>query len=299
VAEALTPILEAVANGEARRDVEVELHSEGRRVLSFNSSLLSDANGQPAGGVVVFRDVTSERDVARMKDELLSIASHDLRTPVTVMKAQAQLMRRTLEQGQVDPNPLCDRVDLMVEQADRLTRMLSVLLDLSRVEAGRLDLNLEPVDLSILIRRVAMSVQALSTNHVIQVNTPPSVEGIWDAARLEQVVQNLLTNAVKYSPDGGRVQVTVQADEAQVLVLVRDEGLGIPPEDLPYLFERFYRVAGTRKLEGSGLGLYICHGIVGSHGGRLWATSEGPGHGSTFAFCLPRDATHRHDAVTQ
>ena len=103
VAEALAPIVEALGSGEARRDIEVELNIEGRRVLSFSSSPLADAQGQHAGGVVVFRDVTSERDVARMKDELLSIASHDLRTPVTVMKAQAQLMQRALRQGQVEP----------------------------------------------------------------------------------------------------------------------------------------------------------------------------------------------------
>jgi two-component system phosphate regulon sensor histidine kinase PhoR len=301
VAEALAPIINALANGEARRDIEVELNSEGRRVLSFSSSPLFDACGKPAGGVVVFRDVTSQRDVARLKDELLSIASHDLRTPVTVMKAQAQLMQRALQRldQPVEPDKLCERVQLMIDQADRLTRMLNQLLDLSRVEAGRLELNLELVDLSLLVRRVALNVQALSTNHQIHVDGPSSVEGEWDSARLEQVVQNLLTNAVKYAPDGGRVSVSVLANDAEVQVLVRDEGLGIPADELPHIFEQFYRVEGTRKLEGTGLGLYICRGIVASHGGRVWAMSDGPGCGSTFAFSLPRFLTDRHEAVTQ
>jgi signal transduction histidine kinase len=175
---------------------------------------------------------------------------------------------------------------MMVDQTDRLSKMLNLLLDLSRVEAGRLDLHLEPTDLMLLIRRVVMSVQALSPKHSIQVHGPERVDGVWDPARLEQVLQNLLTNAIKYSPDAGNVTIQVSADADQVQVSVRDEGLGIPSEELPQVFDRFYRVARTCGLEGSGLGLYVCQGIIAAHGGRIWAASDGPGLGSAFTFSL-------------
>jgi signal transduction histidine kinase len=119
---------------------------------------------------------------------------------------------------------------------------------------------------------------------------------MWDAGRLEQVLQNLVTNAIKYAPGGGPIEISVEADAQQVTVSVRDQGLGIAAEELPQVFERFYRVAGTRGLEGSGLGLYICQGIVSAHGGRIWANSDGPGRGSTFGFSLPR--APRYQPVT-
>jgi signal transduction histidine kinase len=179
---------------------------------------------------------------------------------------------------------------MMVDQTDRLTKMLDLLLDLSRVEAGRLDLRTEQMDLVDLIRRAVRAIQALSTSHSIEVRAPKRVQGVWDAARLEQVLQNLLTNAIKYAPDGGRIVVSVVANRRDVTVSVSDEGLGIAAEELPQLFHRFYRVARTRGLEGSGLGLYVCEAIISAHGGRIWATSDGPGRGSTFSFTLAGDA---------
>src|SRR5262249_11417059 len=152
---------------------------------------------------------------------------------------------------------------------DRLTNMLNLLLDLSRVEAGRLDLNLERTDLVDLVRRVASSVQALSGKHRIILRAPAPVVGAWDPARLEPVVQNLLTNSIKYSPDGGTVRVDVRSDGREATLSVTDKGLGIAPEELPQLFHRFYRVARTRGLEGSGLGLYVCRAIIAAHGGRI------------------------------
>jgi signal transduction histidine kinase len=285
VGEALAPVIDALRRGEARRDTEVEVNANGRRVLSFSGAPIAEPSGAHAGGVVVIRDVTSERDIARLRDDLLSIASHDLRTPATVLKIQAQMLKRELGSENVKA---VERVQMMLEQTDRLSNMLNLLLDLSRVEAGRLDLRLESVDLVRLVRRAVASVQALSTNHSIRVYAPRAVEGMWDAARLEQVMQNLLTNAIKYAPEGGRISVSVRVDAEEVTVSVRDRGLGIPAEDLPHLFTRFYRVAQTRGLEGSGLGLYVCQGIVSAHGGRIWATSDGPGRGSTFSFTLKR-----------
>jgi signal transduction histidine kinase len=119
------------------------------------------------------------------------------------------------------------------------------------------------------------------------------VIGHWDQRRIEEVVQNLLNNAVKYSPVGGRIEVRLEADRTQATVTVRDSGIGLADEDAPHVFERFYRGQGMRRLEGTGLGLYICHAIVTAHGGRIWAESNGPGHGSTFTFTLPLTPTRR------
>ena len=290
IAEALTPLVEALQRGEAQRDVEVELNAQGRRVLSFSSAPITDAYGL-AGGVIVIRDVTTERDVARLRDDLLSIAAHDLRTPATVLRLQAQMMQREVTRHSELPDTWSDRVQTILDQTDRLSNMLNLLLDLSRVEAGRVDLRLERTDLMQFIRQLTASVQSLTSIHSIRLQGPQRVEGCWDIARLEQVMQNLLTNAIKYSPEGGDVLVNVTADRREVTVSVSDQGLGIPRDELPHLFDRFYRVAQTRGLEGSGLGLYVCRGIISAHGGRIWATSDGVGQGSTFWLTIPRTAT--------
>jgi len=119
------------------------------------------------------------------------------------------------------------------------------------------------------------------------VDAPMGVIGHWDQRRIEEVVQNLLNNAVKYSPVGGRIEVRLETDDQNAMVTVRDSGIGLARDDAPHVFERFYRGQQNRRLEGTGLGLYICHAIINAHGGQIWAESNGPGRGSTFAFSLP------------
>jgi PAS domain S-box-containing protein len=228
VAEVLGPVVDGLGRGESSRDREVEVNSDALRILSFSGAPIVDAAGRLCGGVVVFRDVTTQHEVARMKDELLAIASHDLRTPVTVVKCEAQLIQRALQRGVPDPEKLSQRVGLIVEQTDRLTRMLNQLLDLSRVEAGRMELALEPADLVELVRVVASGVQLLTTVHTIRLDMPAVLEGMWDAARIDQVLQNLLTNAVKYSPEGGTIVVRVESTATSAVLSVADPGLGIP-----------------------------------------------------------------------
>jgi signal transduction histidine kinase len=287
-AEALAPMVEAIRRGEALEDVEVEVHGTGRRVLSFTAAPLRDALGLPQGGVVVFRDVTGRREVERLKDEVLSIASHDLKGPVAIIKMQAQLLLRRLANGRSTPAMLVGGLTSVEREADRLVSLLDLLLNFSRLEAGRLELHRQPMDLVALTRAVMESVQVMSAGHQLLLEAPTCVEGEWDARRLEQVLHNLLSNAMKYSPEGGTVHVAVQPDAHSVTVRVRDEGIGLPAEELPCIFERFYRAEGARRLEGSGLGLYICQGIITEHDGRIWAESEGLGRGSTFCFSVPR-----------
>lgn len=288
VAEVLEPMIEALRRGEPVHELEVEVRSDGRRVLAFSSAPFHDADGQPAGGVVIFRDITGRKEVERLKDEVLSIASHDLKTPITVIKGQAQVLEQRAASGAVPPERLARGLRAIVGQADRMTELLDLLLDLSRLEAGRLGLQPEPMDLAELARTLVHDLQLTTERHRMRVQAPAQVTGTWDRHRLEQVLQNLLANAIKYSPDGGSVTVRIEATSSQVKLLVTDQGVGLPGEEIPHLFERFYRVQGTRSLEGTGLGLYITKGIVAAHGGRIWAESKGPGKGSTFGLELPR-----------
>ncbi len=176
---------------------------------------------------------------------------------------------------------------MIADQADRLSKLLTLLLDLSRIEAGRLELDLAPTDLRSILVSMSRALQATTEAHVIEVHAPAGVIGHWDQRRIEEVAQNLLNNAVKYSPVGGRIEVRLKANASEAMVTVRDSGVGLAVDDAPHVFERFYRGRNDRRLEGTGLGLYICHAIVTAHGGRIWAESHGPGQGSTFGFALP------------
>jgi len=294
IAAALRPAVEALRRGETLRDVEAELGSEGRRALGFSCGPLRDPAGRPVGGVVVFRDVTGRRELERLKDEVLAIASHDLKTPATVIKVRAQLLQRKVAAGTATPKELVAGLDTVVQQADRMVELLKLLLDFSRREAGRLALERSQVDLAAVVGAAVEEIRATTDRHRLVVRAPAAVVGCWDELRLKEVLTNLLTNAVKYSPDGGPVEVAVEAGERNATVRVRDHGVGLGPEELPRVFERFYRVEGMRRLEGSGLGLYICQAIVAAHGGRIWAESEGPGRGSTFCFAVPGAASDGH-----
>jgi len=290
-AQALRPIIERLHTTQQPEEVEVELPGPIHHILSFRATPVHNADGSYSGGVIVFRDVTSQRLVERFKDEMFSIASHDLKTPATVIKAQAQWLKRRFNAGTAAHDAdMEEGLTMIADQADRLSKLLNLLLDLSRIEAGRLELDLAPTDLRGILISMARALQATTDSHLIEVHAPVGVIGHWDQRRIEEVVQNLLNNAVKYSPVGGRVEVRLEADQRRATVTVSDSGIGLTSEDAPRVFERFYRGQNNRRLEGTGLGLYICHAIISAHGGTIWAESNGTGHGSTFGFSLPLNA---------
>jgi signal transduction histidine kinase len=202
-----------------------------------------------------------------------------------VIKAQAQWLRRRFRQG--EHGDVEEGLTMISDQADRLSKLLNLLLDLSRIEAGRLDLDLAPTDLRGILVSMARALQSITDVHLIEVQAPTGVIGHWDVRRIEEVVQNLLNNAVKYSPMGGRIEVRLMTDGTSATVTVRDTGIGLAADEAPRVFERFFRGHDNRRLEGTGLGLHICAAIVAAHGGQIWAESEGPGHGSLFGFTLP------------
>ena len=156
---------------------------------------------------------------------------------------------------------------------------------------------MRPTDLRQIVDRVVQGVQSTTERHQLFVEGPEQIEGVWDEPLLAEVIENLLINAVKYSPRGGPIAVRLAADDDRVEVRVSDRGLGLSQAALRHVFERYYRARRTRQLEGSGLGLYICQGIVSAHGGRIWATSGGPGQGSTFCFALPLHVPHAAEAA--
>jgi signal transduction histidine kinase len=288
IADTLAPLIESLKAGDVPAEAEVRLERQGRRVLSFTGTSLTDRLGRVTGSVIIVRDVTARREVEEIKDEMLSVASHDLRTPVTVIRSQAQLLRRAIRNGAITLEEVNAGLGSIVDETARLGKLLTLLLDLSRIEAGRLDIERGFVDLGALASKTVAEVQSTTTRHQLTVNVVGPVAGTWDEARLQQVLTNLLTNAIKYSPNGGSIEVSVRARGDDVTVCVTDQGVGLEPDEAQHVFERFFRAKSMRRLEGSGLGLYICQSILAAHGGRIWVESAGRDRGSSFCFQLPR-----------
>ncbi|MBM7112264.1 sensor histidine kinase [Archangium primigenium] len=234
------------------------------------------------------------REAIRLREEFLSVASHELRTPLTPLKGFAALTLSRVEKGGDFPERerTLKALRSMARQTDRLTRLVDDLLDTSRIQAGRFELECARVDLVPLVREVIERFELRGTEGLRFLFEEPEapVEGVWDGPRLEQVVTNLLSNAVRYSPHGGTVRAAFHFAPEWVELRVRDEGIGIPPESLALLFQPFARAsnATARHYGGLGLGLFICREIVQRHGGTIWAESPGAQQGSCFHVRLPR-----------
>jgi signal transduction histidine kinase len=205
------------------------------------------------------------------REEFLSIASHELRTPVAVLLAQAQLsLRRLARTGELEPERVGQAMRTMGAQADKLSRLINQLLDISQLDAGKLELELRSVDLVLLVQQMVTTRRPLTNLHTITVGAPESLERWVDPLRLEQVLGNLLDNAVKYSPAGGAIHVAL--DELVpdgATISVRDHGLGIPLDKRDKIFERFYQAHENGFRSGMGLGLYVCREIASLHGGQI------------------------------
>lgn len=268
-------------------------HANGSTIwLETLCNLIFTEDGQVEGIVLASRDITQRRraqhelqELNRLKTEFLSTAAHELRTPLTSIRGFSELLlSRSLE---VDRQKRF--LTMINEQATRLGKLIDDLLDISRLEAKRnLTLATEPVDMGELIVQALSPFHESATKHRFVLERCPSCPPVLgDSVRLTQVIENLLSNARKYSPDGGTVAVQVTASDADIHVSVKDEGIGMTPDEQEHLFEKFYRAnASNTATNGTGLGLSISKLIVELHGGAIWAESE-PGRGSTFHFTLP------------
>ena len=258
---------------------EIELRRKDGAIVPVEGQ--ATAVPTPAGTVYVsaLRDISERRGLERQQQEFLAMVTHDLKAPLTAIRGQAQLMRRRGAYREA-------AVTVIDAQAARMTRLIDDLLDAARLATDQqLTLERAPVDLAEVAR--AAVADAPADDHPIALALPETpVMVVGDRDRLLQVLDNLLSNAVKYSPPGGAVMVTVERRGDQAWVEARDQGVGIAPEALPRLFERFYRAENTLDSPGLGLGLAICKGLIEAHGGRIGVESA-PGAGSAFWFTLP------------
>lgn len=283
---ALREATAALAAGDLEKRVEVEEDDElGELSRGFNEMAARTGAAQ-----------AELREAVRAREEFLSVASHELRTPLTPLKGFASLTLQRLEQSEAQPERdwLLKAMRSMSRQTERLARLVDDLLDTARIQSGRFDLTCKPVDLLPVVSEVLERFEIRGGAGLrFHLEPPPGpLEGVWDAARLDQVITNLLSNAVRYSPQGGTVHISFSVSPSHVELRVRDDGIGIPPESLSRLFHPFSRAsnATSRHFGGLGLGLFICREIVERHGGTIWAESPGPHKGSCFHVRLPRTA---------
>ncbi len=288
-------------DGAASLTVEASIRRKDGRVVPVELSLqLIHADG---GRIVAFaRDITERRraqlerellyqdavDAIHARDEFLSVASHELRNPLTALSLQIDMLLGL--PVALPPEAIKAKLQRLARQAEQMSRMISEMLDVSRIAAGRLHLELEDVDLCEVVREVVdrYSADATRAGCDVTLTAPPSLRGRWDRTRLEQVATNLLSNALKFGA-GKPVEVKLEQDGALGRLTVSDHGVGIAPEDVERIFQRYEQAPGSRRYGGLGLGLYIVRQIVDAHGGSIRVESQ-PGAGSTFTVELPREA---------
>jgi signal transduction histidine kinase len=290
------PLQRSILGGEVVRAEQwlCRRRPDGRDIPILKSSApLRDQAGAVVGGVAVFQDISALKELEREKDDFLASAAHDLRNPLTSIKGYAELLRRHIARSESpDRQRLTAGLGQILVSGERMSTLIDQVLDLSRLQLGRpLELHRAPTDLVALVREVITASDQLTEQHRVAFACElPELVGAWDAARLERAVQNLVSNAIKFSPDGGEVAVGLAREatpEGELAVLtVRDRGLGIPADELPRLFTRFYRAANVvGKVAGTGLGLASVRQVVEAHGGSV-AVESTLGVGSTFTIRL-------------
>jgi signal transduction histidine kinase len=250
-------------------------------------SLQYDDDGKLTTVIGNVRDVSALRNAEELKNTLLSVISHELKTPVSIIKGYASTLAR--QDADWEPATLADGLAVIEEEADKLNTLISNLLDASRLQAGGLKLQFSFLDLPSMTERVVEKFRTQPARHSFSVDFPadyPMVSG--DYERIREVLSNLIGNAIKYSPEGGLIQVGGRVQDGEAVVFVSDEGIGIPVNEQERIFDRFNRVDNslTRQIPGAGLGLYLVRSVITAHGGSVWVESQ-PGKGSTFLFALP------------
>jgi PAS domain S-box-containing protein len=260
-----------------------------RITFGITYSPLLDSDNQLVNIIANVHDITHFREAEEIKSTFVSVISHELKTPVALIKGYANTLRR--EDANWDKETMRDSLTVIEEESDRLASLIDNLLDVSRLQSGQLKLDKTDVRVDKMVERTVNDFRTQTDKHTFELDFPPDFPVVQaDYERFRQVLTNLISNAIKYSPQGGRIMLSGRFDDAFVYIAVTDEGIGIPPGERDLIFERFYRVenALSRKTQGAGLGLYLVKSVIDAHGGRIWVDSN-LGQGSTFVFTLPRN----------
>ena len=280
----------AAADCHEYSDIEkVLLDNFGNSNLKAKSFPLRDNEGLLLGKIIVIHDVTHYMEVDRLKSEFVSHVSHELKTPLTSIKGYVDNLRDRIV-GDLNERQE-EYLERVGKNTDRLIRMIDDLLNISRIESGKMTLNFSNLIMSELIEEVSRGLRPLATQKKIEMSFMKS-DGddhvMADRDKIEQAVINLVNNAILYTPPGGKVMIYMEHDQGYIKTCIRDTGVGIPTEEQPLIFDRFYRLEKDSILEprGTGLGLYITRNVIEMHGGKIWVTSE-VGKGSEFTFTLP------------
>jgi PAS domain S-box-containing protein len=287
------PVVLAIETGKAITDHQlILLARDGETVdVSVTAAAVRAPSGQPVSCVLNVRDITRSRESEELRNTFVSVVSHELQTPIAIIKGYASTLARA--DANWDAETWRGRLQAIEEESDRLNHLLGNLLYASRIHAGGLKMELSEIDLSEVTRSVVRRFKARSSDRDITVRFPARFPPVLaDRNRIEEVIMNLLDNAVKYSARGRQIRVRGQVTEDKVVISVTDIGQGIPLREQERIFERFQRVDNSlaRRTQGAGLGLYICKAIIEAHGGKIWVKSE-LGRGSIFSFSLPREQT--------
>ncbi len=274
--------------GEAVVGSRIHVHRRdgAERELVASASPIGNRQGHISGAVAIFTDVTPLVELQQRQEDILRTVSHDLRNPLAGILGQAQLLERRIEQPG-PPERLRAGVQAIIANARQMNTMIQDLVDVARSEAGQLKLERQPLDLVGFVCRLKEQQAGTLAVERVEVQDAPRLPTVAaDPDRLDRIIVNLLSNALKYSDPGTPVTVTFRPQDGTVVTSVRDRGRGIAPEDIPKLFQRYGRTAAGRERGGVGLGLYITRLLVEAHGGRIWVESQ-PGKGSVFSFSLP------------
>ncbi|MBN1542187.1 HAMP domain-containing protein [candidate division KSB1 bacterium] len=289
-------LLQLIAEATSRRksllpSVEITTKAKDEwkpRILQARAARVQQENGELIGIVTVLRDVTQQKEIDRMKTELVSMVAHELRSPLTSISGFSELL---LDEDISRENSV-EYASIILKEASRLSELINKFLDISRIESGRIQPKKVEHDITETIYMVVgnNSYIAVKKNIKVEVQAPPELSKVYaDVGMMEQVFLNLFSNAVKYSPDNTRIDILIQELPEAVVVRVRDQGYGIPPEALEKIFDKFYRVSDNekvREIQGTGLGLNLVKQIVEMHNGRIEVESE-MNRGSVFSVFLP------------
>ncbi len=266
-------------------EVEHDFPHIGKKLMLVNAHRV-ELEGQYRDRILIaIEDVTDRREIERRKDDFLSIASHELKTPLTTIKGYVQLMHKLMPEDIGEKfKEILRKTGLYVE---RLNTLIAELLDVSRIQTGNIELHREQFNFDKMVYETVENMQAAQQSHQIIISGNAAETYFGDESHIVQVVNNLISNAIKYSPDATEVEVHLSRVANYIKLSVKDKGMGISPEYHKRIFERFYRVGEIQqRFPGMGIGLYICDQIIKNHGGTLWVESE-LGKGSTFSFTLP------------